>query len=157
MRTCVVTEGDLLIWLYLLLLIIVLSGGLFLLVRVLIKFVEKAGGETIPGYHDAADYISNAGLAPPQWSIKYVERIDRIQEKQTDEEKREVEITRVKKRSTRVFRRRLKQLIKFYRVSSTVIDEVTRDRVVRKLREAYKKWKTQSWDEITGAGSGPYY
>ena len=152
-----VLEGDLLIWLYLLILIVVLSGAIVLLVRVLIKVVEKSGGETIQNYHDSADFISNAGVAPPQWSIKYVERIGRLQDKPGDDEKRERDIEHQKKRAIRVFRRRLKRVYKFYRASSTVVDEQTRDRVVRRLVEAYKKWKTQSWDEITGSGNNPYY
>lgn len=144
-----------------LILIVVLSGSLFLLVRVLIHFVEKAGGETIQNFHESADYISNTGIAPPQWSIKFVERIGRLQEKISDEELRNKKIETVKRKSKRTLRHRLKQVIKFYRASSTVADETTRERVVKRLKEARLAWKTKSWDEITGSesgtGFGPYY
>ena len=118
----------------------------FLFVKLLIKYMETAGGNVIGGNLDDAEYIQRYGIVPPQWSVKIVERLRVFDEREDDEQKQE----RLKKRSRRRFVRKVRRLAKFMQNTSIVSDEFSRSQTVKALKTTGKKWRDQTWDELTG-------
>ena len=118
-----------------LLIILAITAIFILLLRLIYAYLMKiadVAGSSFQKKLQNANFIAQTGMVPPEWA-------KRVNHKQS----------RTKGRLAKLrVRRKLSRTIAYFRHTSLVQDEQTRQELLRQLRSAQQNWRNKQWPEI---------
>lgn len=103
---------------------------IFLLYKATILYTEKIVSVVVGRKHQDAETILDTGYAPPEWAKRGILRW--------------ADDTFAK----RLAMRKLNAIIKYYRHTSLVPDEDTRELLIGRLNTVKESWRHMAWKEI---------
>lgn len=126
------------------LVIVLMTAGAALLIRLMVVLMGRFGGEPISAMRDSAIFIAQTHRVPRAWRDRMRRRYPSLRPAEVRADRREAAARRARRHAIR----RLDRLIRHFSRTSLVVDEAERDELVGSLEKVRREWRVSTWHEI---------
>ncbi len=115
-----------------------------LTLRLAVILMGRFAGVYVDKKHKAAETIVNTGRAPKDWTSKFERKIKLTKEAGGSPSR----IMAIKEKARGTLLKKIDQLTEYFKASTLVQDEETRQILLNELRKARRRWEEEDWEEI---------